>query len=82
MSEPTLWVFNIVYVAYAKLSRSLSFFISVSYAWLKYVVTELILGRGGLGEESNYDYFKLKRKGKERKSNTNYFIINTSVYVR
>jgi hypothetical protein len=30
-------------------------------------VTELILGHGRLGEESNYDYSKLKRKGKERK---------------
>jgi hypothetical protein len=45
-------------------------------------VTELILGHRGLGEESNYNYFKLKRKGKERESNTSYFTINTSVYVR
>jgi hypothetical protein len=45
-------------------------------------VTELILGRGGLGEESNYDYSKLKRKGKERESNASYFTINTSVCVR
>jgi hypothetical protein len=45
-------------------------------------VTELILGREGLGEKSNYDYSKLKRKGKERKSNTSYFIINIGVCAR
>jgi hypothetical protein len=45
-------------------------------------VTELILGHGGLGEESNYNYSKLKRKGKERESNASYFTINTSVCVR
>jgi hypothetical protein len=45
------------------------------------LVTELILGHGGLGEESNYDYSKLKRKGKERESNASYFTINTSVCV-
>jgi hypothetical protein len=45
-------------------------------------VTELILGHRGLGEESNYDYSKLKRKGKERESNASYFTINTSVCVR
>jgi hypothetical protein len=39
-------------------------------------VTELILGRERLGEESNYDYSKLKRKGKERESKASYFIIN------
>jgi hypothetical protein len=31
-------------------------------------VTELILGHERLGEESNYDYSKLKRKGKEEKA--------------
>jgi hypothetical protein len=46
------------------------------------IVTELILGHRGLGEESNYDYSKLKRKGKERESNASYFTINTSVCVR
>jgi hypothetical protein len=45
-------------------------------------VTELILGHKGLREESNYNYSKLKRKGKERESNTSYFIINTSVCMR
>jgi hypothetical protein len=45
-------------------------------------VTELILGHRGLGEESNYDYSKLKRKEKERESNASYFTINTSVCVR
>jgi hypothetical protein len=39
-------------------------------------------GPRGLGEESNYDYSKLKRKGKERESNASYFTINTSVCVR
>jgi hypothetical protein len=43
-------------------------------------VTELILGHRGLGEESNYNYSKLKRKGKERESNASYFTINTSVF--
>jgi hypothetical protein len=45
-------------------------------------VTELILGHERLGEESNYNYSKLKKKGKERESNASYFIINTSVCVR
>jgi hypothetical protein len=45
-------------------------------------VTELILGHERLGEESNYDYSKLKRKGKERESNASYFTINTGVCVR
>jgi hypothetical protein len=31
-------------------------------------VTELILGHERLGEECNYDYSKLKRKGKEEKA--------------
>jgi hypothetical protein len=31
-------------------------------------VTELILGHERLGEESNYDYSKLKREGKEEKA--------------
>jgi hypothetical protein len=35
-----------------------------------------------LGKESNYDYFKLKKKEKERESNASYFIINTGVCVR
>jgi hypothetical protein len=39
-------------------------------------VTELILGHERLGEESNYNYSKLKRKGKKKESNTSYFIIN------
>jgi hypothetical protein len=43
---------------------------------------ELILGHKRLGKESNYNYSKLKRKGKERESNTCYFIINTGVYIR
>ena len=51
-------------------------------ALITVAVTELILGHGGLGEESNYDYSKLKRKGKERESNASYFTINTSVCVR
>jgi hypothetical protein len=33
-------------------------------------------------EEFNYDYSKLKIKGKEKESNVSYFIINTGVYVR
>jgi hypothetical protein len=32
------------------------------------VVTELILGHKRLGEEFNYNYSKLKRKGKEEKA--------------
>jgi hypothetical protein len=44
-------------------------------------VTELILGHKGLGKESNYNYSKLKRKGKERESNASYFTINISVYM-
>jgi hypothetical protein len=31
-------------------------------------VTELILGHKRLGEESNYNYSKLKKKGKEEKA--------------
>jgi hypothetical protein len=31
-----------------------------------------VLGHRGLGEESNYDYSTLKRKGKERESNASY----------
>jgi hypothetical protein len=42
---------------------------------------ELILGHKRLGEESNYDYFKLKRREKKRESNASYFIINTGVCV-
>jgi hypothetical protein len=41
------------------------------------IATELILGRERLREESNYDYSKLKRKGKERENNASYFTINT-----
>jgi hypothetical protein len=79
-------------VMYAKFGRliakrlysviPLSNFNKKSTSALIYSVTELILGRGGVGEEFNYDYFKLKRKGKERKSNASYFTINTSVCVR
>jgi hypothetical protein len=39
--------------------------------------TELILGHGGLGEESNYDYSKPKRKGKGRERKASYSTINT-----
>jgi hypothetical protein len=31
-------------------------------------ITELILGHQGLGEASNYDYSKLKRKEKKEKA--------------
>jgi hypothetical protein len=43
---------------------------------------KLILSREKLGKESNYNYFKLKKKGKEKESNASYFTINTSVCVR
>jgi hypothetical protein len=38
---------------------------------------ELILGHGGLGEDSIYDYSKLKRKGRERERKASYSKINT-----
>jgi ABC-type nitrate/sulfonate/bicarbonate transport system permease component len=42
--------------------------IKVSALWITIIVTELILGRKGLGEEFNYDYSKLKRKEKKEKA--------------
>jgi hypothetical protein len=64
------------------LDESVSVYLIPWFLLQLFCFTELILGRGGLEEESNYDYSKLKKKEKERKSNASYFTINTSVCVR